>query len=69
MSNQERAERGRKTLEFYNRLQGSDPDEPQDLIADLLHYIASSTKAEYPVIEAERILYSGLSHFYEESEV
>ncbi len=37
--NAERAERGRRVLEFYSSIPGMDPDEKlSDLLADLMHY-------------------------------
>jgi len=65
MNNQERIERGCKTFDFYQSLQGTDPDAPQDIIADLAHFLHSEGLSVTMIGE---VLTSGLSHFSAEIE-
>lgn len=63
MNNSDRAERGQQTLEFYESLPDTDPECPQDLIADLLHYLHT---CGHTLEDCKVLTNSGFKHFEEE---
>jgi len=60
MNNESRASRGQQISNHYNALPDTDQDEPQDIIADLCHYLLSKGKDTHQI---QQILASGLNHF------
>lgn len=63
MNNSERAQRGRQVLEFYDSLPYTHPEYPQDLIADLLHYLHS---CGHTFEDCKVLTDLGFKHFEEE---
>lgn len=65
MDNQDRARNGEQLVNTYSQLEGTDPDSPQDMIADLCHYWHSKGLSHADI---DMILFSGQDHYQIEIE-
>lgn len=59
--NRERIDQGAQAYEFFTRLEGADPDSPQDLVSDLLHFLYA--EQQYTVESCEQVLWSAINNF------